>query len=601
MITRKRTEMKRIYFKFALASILLLHNYQPVEGWWFSSKEAHANDQYQETEAIPKDMVAEFSMDPLNNQKGMKLVENARRMVVSSNSCWQNAYKNLFAGCSDILAGEEMRSRFAWHLSDCFQRDSGRPDFPYCDVKSSMKSCRKKLDENAHKLYLEFFLETNSICHQLQADAFKRQMERLVNELTRSAANTETKIENIEQRADELIESSNQIRESLSLVDLRTNQVAHTLKNVGDHVNHVLTNSEAVYELSTGIATSQGELRVGQEKMLETLEEGMIMLQNSHNKLDQDISHLGNKTVEIQSHIIKVGDSMSSKMNILQTTAEDIGNITEVTLDRQNELLAGQSAAVEGLRRLNDFMSQALQESKVIMQQLAEFGHRQQEELLNRQKQLEIAHDHLVENSRTILAAQEAFESKQATMFLAIDKLFALHNAILLESRLIKAFIVYSIAIFIIYMFTSTKQTYSLRPRLYMGLCATFLIEFLVLKYWTNGIDNHAWITNLVRLGFAVLALVQLLYAIYTYRDYETLNHQMLLTLVEKFNVMQKHKELSQDIDSDDEWSAWIDTDLPEDVDKLEDPDFMIPEEVGENSIVSSTTARRYNLRSRHH
>lgn len=43
---------------------------------------------------------------------------------------------------------------------------------------------------------------------------------------------------------------------------------------------------------------------------------------------------------------------------------------------------------------------------RAIMQQLAEFGHRQQEELLNRQKQLELAHDHLVENSKTILAAQ---------------------------------------------------------------------------------------------------------------------------------------------------------------------------------------------------
>lgn len=30
---------------------------------------------------------------------------------------------------------------------------------------------------------------------------------------------------------------------------------------------------------------------------------------------------------------------------------------------------------------------------RAIMQQLAEFGHRQQEELLNRQKQLELAHD----------------------------------------------------------------------------------------------------------------------------------------------------------------------------------------------------------------
>lgn len=132
------------------------------------------------------------------------------------------------------------------------------------------------------------------------------------------------------------------------------------------------------------------------------------------------------------------------------------------------------------------------------MQQLAEFGHRQQEELLQRQKQLEQAHEHLVENSKTILEAQvfylftysfkeknnylylprimilsvslqEAFESKQASMFVAIDKLFALHNAILLESRVMKAFFVYTISIFILYMFTSTKQTYIVRPRLYIG------------------------------------------------------------------------------------------------------------------------------------
>ena len=40
------------------------------------------------------------------------------------------------------------------------------------------------------------------------------------------------------------------------------------------------------------------------------------------------------------------------------------------------------------------------------MQQLAEFGHKQQEELLNRQKQLGQTHDHLVQNSEKILAAQ---------------------------------------------------------------------------------------------------------------------------------------------------------------------------------------------------
>lgn len=40
------------------------------------------------------------------------------------------------------------------------------------------------------------------------------------------------------------------------------------------------------------------------------------------------------------------------------------------------------------------------------MQNLVEFGQKQQEELMRRQEELQHAHDHLVENSRYILEAQ---------------------------------------------------------------------------------------------------------------------------------------------------------------------------------------------------
>ena len=40
----------------------------------------------------------------------------------------------------------------------------------------------------------------------------------------------------------------------------------------------------------------------------------------------------------------------------------------------------------------------------------------------------------------------------------------------------------------------------------------------------------------------------------------------MLLTLIERINGMQRNEELSWDMDSDVNWSSWIDTDLPEDV-----------------------------------
>ena len=75
----------------------------------------------------------------------------------------------------------------------------------------------------------------------------------------------------------------------------------------------------------------------------------------------------------------------------------------------------------------------------------------------------------------------------------------------------------------------------------------------------------------------------------------------MLATLIEKVNGMQRNKESSWDMDSEVNWSSWVDTELPEDVDKLRDPDFMLPEEVGENSVATSTITRKYDLRNLSH
>ncbi|KAJ0478746.1 hypothetical protein HanHA300_Chr13g0503361 [Helianthus annuus] len=575
--------------RFVLAIVwllVLLSRSMESHGWFFSSGTVESSD-----------IVAEFSMESRNSNKGMVLVEKAKRKAALPSSCWQNAYQNLFAGCAEILAGEEQRSRLAWHLSDCFQKDTGRLQFPYCDLKYPMVNCLKKLDEDAHRVFLEFYLETNAICHQLQSDAFKRQTERLVNELKRSAEYAEDKLENIEDQAKRVLHSSDRIADSLSSIDVQTQQLAQTSKNVEERVSVVLERSQSVYEQSLKIADSQTELQNGQINMNARLDEGMAMLNESTNNLGEEMSKLKNEAVEIEKGIAKVGDAMFMKMDTLQSKANDIENVAETSLDRQKQLLESQRQFHEVLREVTAFQSQALEESRGTLQQLILLGHSQQQELIQRQEQLKQAHDLLVENSKTILAAQETFESKQASMFLAIDKLFTLHNAIFLESRVVKAFLVYSMLIFVLYMFTSTKQTYSMRPKLYIWLCVTFLIEFMVLRYGID-VERQSWIINIVRLTFGILASCQLLYAIYTYRDYETLNHHMLQSLIQTVNVMQGNKQmLYNDDDSDVDWSSWVDSDLPED--EPEDHDYMLSEQAMVTSI-STSGSREYNFRHRH-
>lgn len=161
----------------------------------------------------------------------------------------------------------------------------------------------------------------------------------------------------------------------------------------------------------------------------------MEMLQNSYKNFNQEMDGLRDEAIEIENEITKVGDAVFLKMTYLQSTADDIGNMAWLSLNKQQELLDAQSIALSGLHSLSKVQSEALEESGSKLQQLAEYGHRQQEELLQRQKQLQQFHDRLMENSQSILAAQQSFESKQANIFIALDKLFTLHNAMLLESK----------------------------------------------------------------------------------------------------------------------------------------------------------------------
>lgn len=156
-------------YKFLLFLLVLLSLSKSGMSWsWFSAKKQSSEDPH-ETLRISGDVVADFSMDALNDEKGMERVNNARRKLTGLKSCWYDAYQGLFAKCSDITGDDnEGRKRFAWDLSNCFQKDSGRPSFPPCLASSPMKACLEKVDNNAIHTYRQFFIETNSICNQLQ-------------------------------------------------------------------------------------------------------------------------------------------------------------------------------------------------------------------------------------------------------------------------------------------------------------------------------------------------------------------------------------------------------------------------------------------------
>ncbi|GAA0185309.1 hypothetical protein LIER_32597 [Lithospermum erythrorhizon] len=578
--------------------LILLLQAQFSRGWFFSSnKDAHSREE-NSNNAPGKVLVGEFSMEAFNNKKGVELLENVKDKMLTD-GCMQNAYQTIFRSCSKIMADHELKSRFAWHLTDCFEKSSGRPAFPNCNPKASMSSCIKQLDNHAHDSYRTFYLEVNNLCHQLQNEAFRLRTEYLVNELKSSAENVEDRLVNLGEQGEQLLQNSKHIHDSLNLIDIGTQKIAETTKNVEWYVNDVLKHSEIIYEQSKDIALSQGELKEGQQRMKEKLEEGMVIIQESYDNLGLEVTNLRNEAIEIEKQIGEVGDATVSRLSTLQLKADDIWNMSGISLDKQKELLDIQKAALEGLESLSKFQSQAMEESRRSLQEMADFARTQQEEHLQRQKQVELAQHHLIQNSKTILETQEAFASKQVNMFEAIDKLFALHNAMLLESRLIRTVLYYCLAIFVVYMFTSTKQTYDVRPRLYIGLCITFFIETTALKFATDNAERQLQIISWIRLLYTSLAATQLIYSVIKFRDYELLNHHMLSRLIDKVNNMEKSKmswDANTDEDSEVDWASWVDEELPEEVDRSIDPDYIHEKDVRETSPL----VKRYNLRNRH-
>jgi chromosome segregation ATPase len=194
--------------------------------------------------------------------------------------------------------------------------------------------------------------------------AFKHETERLVTELKSSAQYVEDKLDSIEEKSEHLLKDSNQISDSLESVNSHTQLVAQTVKNVEGHIDVVLKHSENVYMQTTKIATSQSQLKEGQENMKRNLDDGVALLKESYNYLGKEIEKLRDETIEIENKVIKVGDAMSSKMNSLQSKAEDIENVAGISLDKQQQLVEGQSTALEFLNSLNEVQFKAIEESR---------------------------------------------------------------------------------------------------------------------------------------------------------------------------------------------------------------------------------------------
>jgi chromosome segregation ATPase len=161
----------------------------------------------------------------------------------------------------------------------------------------------------------------------LRAEAFKHNSERLVNDLTRTSKSAKKKLEVIEDRSEQIIKESSTVQYTLSSIDMQADNLAETSKHIGEQINDVLVHSKSIFEQSKEIATAQAELSRGQTEIREKIEAGMTRVEESYERLGNGVDKLKEETGYMQKEIKIIGESMSSKMQDLQSTADDIGGV----------------------------------------------------------------------------------------------------------------------------------------------------------------------------------------------------------------------------------------------------------------------------------
>lgn len=197
-----------------------------------------------------------------------------------------------------------------------------------------------------------------------RAAAFRRQTERLVNDLKRSANYAEEKLKDLDRKSDRLLQRSDDVLSTLSVIDEQTQQAVESSKEVLENMSDLKGYTQEIFNNSEEIIASQMQLRNEQEKMRSSVENGLAALDESYSNLGEKMDVLRSETVKVEMKIKEVGSVMSNKMSNLQTKANEIGEIAGVSLDKQKELVNGQFKALEGLKSLKEFQSQAFTESR---------------------------------------------------------------------------------------------------------------------------------------------------------------------------------------------------------------------------------------------
>ncbi|GAM17696.1 hypothetical protein SAMD00019534_008710 [Acytostelium subglobosum LB1] len=422
-----------------------------------------------------------FELDSKSNERALKGKDELESLLTNSkkSKCWEQCMESLVHGCKEM--DDVQRSRLAVKLASCHLEKSGLTSYQ-CTDKMSIPECTSSMSELAYMTYTNFYISTENICYYLQSELFQQQTEKAVNKLIESTVDTLTSVKQIYLQSQLLSESMEQTNlAQQKLVNINSN-LKMQLEQSMDFLNRISVTSE---ELKSNLR----ETIVKQDTLLE-----------SQVKLSEQQQQSSRASLDI---LFQIKDS-----------ANFISSNTLESLDNQNRLLGLQKQAIGDLSGIGSITDQCLSK---------------QREILNAQDKISQGHQLIVS---------------------ILNGLNNLSNTILSEFIDLKSIIYYAATSVLLFFITSTKRSAPARLPLYIGLITSMMLERYAISVSSHSLSGHLmdilgvnsmidnvqfkyFLVSRIRMLFFACASMVVTLSIWFYRDYELLNHQLLLQLNE--------------------------------------------------------------------
>ncbi|GJP29512.1 hypothetical protein CLOM_g16929 [Closterium sp. NIES-68] len=497
--------------------------------------------------------------------------------TAEEDNCWVTAYQQLMGSCKEVLRNEAWKAQLALRLTNCFLASSGRAPV---DCRSSSNSrgsglqvymqgraegrekreagveeenCIKSMSDHEHSVFLAFFIDAPNMCHFLQSEVFKNEVETSVNSLKRTAHWLEEQLGDLSGSAEDMqaaAQASLHLQQRIAEEQGAVQQQVAALSESAHHAQAVLeslTGQQAAMaaEITQGVrhledqvhavdAALQQSLQQQQAaaaeqaaaaQQMEVIRQQQAAALDQHRRVLQELSEMATaeqrSTGKWQEEMAQLQEELLAGQRQAAGDMKRIAVEQATVAERQNEVmgeLAARTVAYHmSSQRWQARMSEEQQVLLAVQQQVAGRlsavaveAERQHKVLATWNERMEATQEQLLGNAERILAVQNDLSRKQGSMMRALEQFASLFTAIRSYASTISTFLLYLLLAPLSLLLTCSSLTSCARRPLLSLVLTGLLLELGLLSALSSVPMSQGPTLSVVRGLLATAALLAL-------------------------------------------------------------------------------------------